>query len=253
MIDKLQSYLVQWFVPVLAVYQTFYVVQDVFIHVWKIVLFCWFLGSSNCLTKARSFFQETGGKSFGKDLLKNISKKTLYQGHGKPGAFLPMNLLTLYFQHKYNTFANDSIAHIKQSLSHLIDSLSHLIDSLSHLIDSFSVFVNDSLKNTNDLLIGSLIVCCIDALYWWSGGAPWPLRCGSLVHWLTCCAAPLLRLPAWAAESMRRGGTESLIYCCSSLTHTPTDSQIQFNRLFDDSFDPVIHRSVCTHRFTNSI
>jgi hypothetical protein len=81
-----------------------------------------------------------GGKSFGKDLLKNISKKTLYRGHGKPGAFSPMILLTLYFQHKYNTFANDSIVRTKQSLSHLIDSLSHLIDSLSHLTQSIHCF-----------------------------------------------------------------------------------------------------------------
>ena len=71
-------------------------------------------------------FQETGGKSFGKDPLENISKKPLYQGHGKPSAFLPMILLTPYFQHKYNTFANDSIVRTKQSLSHLKQSLSHL-------------------------------------------------------------------------------------------------------------------------------
>ena len=68
--------------------------------------------------------------------------------------------------------------------------------------------------------------------------------CGALVslsRWLTCA---LLRWSAWAAGSMRRGGSESLIYLYSSLTHTPTDSQIQFNRLFDDlliGLHPPIH------------
>ena len=83
----------------------------------------------------------------------------------------------------------------------------------------------------------SMIVCCIDALYWWSGG-------GQVVHLgiLFICSlghlVSLASLSRWLDEalaSLMGGGSESLIYLYSSLTHPPTDSQIQFNRLFDDS------------------
>ena len=67
-------------------------------------------------------------------------------------------------------------------------------------------------------------------------------------HWLTDWPDALLHCFACQPEPLSRwggGGGESLICCCSSLTHTPTDSQIQFNRLFDDSsvcLYPPIHK-----------
>ena len=84
------------------------------------------LGVQRIIGKTGAKLPGNGVVGSGKDPLENISKKPLYQGHGKPSAFLPMILLTLYFHHKYNTFANDSIVRITQSLSQLTQSLSQL-------------------------------------------------------------------------------------------------------------------------------
>ena len=147
--------------------------------------------------------------------------------------------MILLIQHKNNGFTNVRMVNTNVCLNHLTQAVMWLTNLVTPINKPCDTLIQH--KNNIFLIIMwrvSMTVWCVDALHWWSGGAPWPLRCWSLVHWLACCAAQCFADQPEPLSRWSGGGGESLICCCSSLTHTPTDSQIQFNRLFDDSVSP---------------